>query len=163
MNEYQTRGRNRWDLEAHLIQKASADPDFRRDLLYKSKQVIEQELGEGLPEGVAVVVLNEKPGEIIVVLPFAGHTALGSLQMDGQDESNPDLRFAATRLRAAEDPGFRQRLSQEPQLLVGVHPDPAQAGGRKGKTKVRICQENAYAVQIVLPHPGNQPQGLGAA
>ncbi len=162
MNENPTRGRNRWELEAHLIRKASADPDFRRDLLYKSRQVIEQELGEGLPEGVAVVVLNEKPGEIIVVLPFAGHTALGSLQVDGQDPTDPDLRWAATRLRATEDPGFRQRLSLEPQLLAGVHPQPA-AGGRQGKTKVRICQENAYAVQIVLPHPGNQPLRLGAA
>ena len=59
----------RQQLEMHLLQRASADPEFRDELLRDPKNVIEKEIGLKFPEALTVVVHEEKLNQLHVVLP----------------------------------------------------------------------------------------------
>lgn len=62
---------NRHEIETKLIEQASADPDFRRRLLADPKAALAELLGVALPPGMTVTVLEEQPGQHILVLPRA--------------------------------------------------------------------------------------------
>ena len=59
----------RQQLEMLLLHRATADPEFREQLLRDAKTVIEKELGLKFPEALTVVVHEEKLNQLHVVLP----------------------------------------------------------------------------------------------
>lgn len=74
--------------EQQVIERAAADPTFRAQLLENPRQALQQELGVSIPESTAIRVLEEQPGEVILVLP--------ARQLQAGDElSNQDLEMAA--------------------------------------------------------------------
>jgi len=58
------------DLEALLISKAMADEAFKRELISNPKAVIAREIGQELPEGVEIEVLESTPKKLYLVLPL---------------------------------------------------------------------------------------------
>jgi hypothetical protein len=62
---------NRHEIERQLIERAGADPAFRRRLLADPKGTIADLLGVELPPGMTISVLEEQPGQHILVLPPA--------------------------------------------------------------------------------------------
>ncbi|MBI1297272.1 NHLP leader peptide family natural product precursor [bacterium] len=62
---------DRHEIETQLIEKAGADPAFRRRLLDDPKGAIADLLGAALPPGMTITVLEEKPGQHYLVLPPA--------------------------------------------------------------------------------------------
>jgi len=58
------------DLEALLISKAMADEAFKRELISNPKAVIARELGQELPEGVEIEVLESTQKKLYLVLPL---------------------------------------------------------------------------------------------
>jgi hypothetical protein len=55
--------------EAKLQERATRDPEFRQKLLSDPNAAIADELGVDIPGNVKVTVLEEQPGEAILVLP----------------------------------------------------------------------------------------------
>jgi hypothetical protein len=62
---------DRQTIETQLIEKASADPDFRRRLLADPKGAVADLLGVALPPAMTLTVLEEQPGQHYLVLPPA--------------------------------------------------------------------------------------------
>ena len=62
---------NRQQIEAQLIAKANSDPAFRQALLADPKAALEQFLGQTLPKGMTITVLEEQLGHHYLVLPPA--------------------------------------------------------------------------------------------
>lgn len=62
---------NRHEIETQLIEKANADPTFRRRLLEDPKAAVADFLGVALPPGMTITVLEEQPGQHYLVLPPA--------------------------------------------------------------------------------------------
>jgi len=58
------------DLEALLISKAMADEAFKSELISNPKAVIAREIGQELPEGVEIEVLESTPKKLYLVLPL---------------------------------------------------------------------------------------------
>jgi hypothetical protein len=58
------------DLEALLISKAMADEAFKSELISNPKAVIAREIGQELPEGVEIEVLEPTPKKLYLVLPL---------------------------------------------------------------------------------------------
>ncbi len=58
------------DLEAQLISKAMADEAFKSELISNPKEVIAREIGQELPEGVEIEVLESTPKKLYLVLPL---------------------------------------------------------------------------------------------
>ncbi|MEI6455685.1 MAG: NHLP leader peptide family RiPP precursor [bacterium] len=56
-------------LEKRLIEKAVKDEKFRQLLLEDPRVAIENELGMKIPAGMKIHVVEEKPGEVYLVLP----------------------------------------------------------------------------------------------
>lgn len=56
-------------IEARIVRRAWADPDYRSRLLADPKAAIGEELGVDLPESLEVVVVEERPDRMCVVLP----------------------------------------------------------------------------------------------
>jgi hypothetical protein len=52
-----------------LLSRAERDPEFRRRLIEDPSSAIEDELGIDLPEGIRVRVVQEEPGEAVLVVP----------------------------------------------------------------------------------------------
>lgn len=62
---------NRHEIETQLIEKAAADPAFRRRLLADPKAAVADLLGVPMPPGMTITVLEEQPGRHYLVLPPA--------------------------------------------------------------------------------------------
>lgn len=65
---------NRKEIEARIVERAWADESFKRQLLQNPKQALEAELGQAvegfrLPDRMQVTVIEEKPDQIVIVLP----------------------------------------------------------------------------------------------
>jgi len=72
---------NRDEIEARLIAKAQADGAFRERLVANPSGAIADALGEDVPDGVEVVVLQEEPGKFYLVLP-ADASELSDAELD---------------------------------------------------------------------------------
>jgi hypothetical protein len=57
------------DPQQQIIDRATSDPDFRNRLVSNPNETISQALGVPLPRNVAVRVIEEQPGEVVLVLP----------------------------------------------------------------------------------------------
>ena len=60
----------RQQLEQQLIEKAMKDESFRRQLIENPKEVIEAEFGRKIPGTVKIIVLEEDPQTVYLVLPY---------------------------------------------------------------------------------------------
>ena len=69
MTEATGGGGQRGEVERSLINRSMEDEDFRQKLLDDPKGAVEQELGDRLPEGVEVRVVEESADTIYLVLP----------------------------------------------------------------------------------------------
>ena len=76
-------GRNtltsRQRLEAHLIERAIKDEEFRQALVRDPTGVFKQELGITMPEHIHVQVLEESPVQAYLVLPQVQTSASAEL------------------------------------------------------------------------------------
>lgn len=66
-----TSSQSRQEIEARLIEQASQNPSFRRQLLADPKAALSTFLGVALPPGMSITVLEEQPGQHYLVLPVA--------------------------------------------------------------------------------------------
>lgn len=57
------------DAQRQIIDRAASDPEFRAELLANPKEAISRQLGIPLPANINVRVIEEQPGEVILVLP----------------------------------------------------------------------------------------------
>lgn len=71
-----------------IIDRAGSDAAFRSKLTRDPRDAIQSEFGIAVPEGVTVRVLEEQPGEVILVLP-------GRAVQSGTSLSDEDLEKAA--------------------------------------------------------------------
>ena len=58
------------DLRDRVVRRAASDPEFRARLLASPREALADELGVELPERLDVVVVEEGPDRIAIVLPF---------------------------------------------------------------------------------------------
>jgi hypothetical protein len=83
MGEKLTRGQIN-DLMAGF---ATKNPDYRRALLSKPKEVLAAQLGQTLPQSLKVVVIEEKPDTFHLILPH--------VVKEGEELSDADLESVA--------------------------------------------------------------------
>ena len=57
------------DLRDRIVRRAAADPEFRARLLASPRDAVADELGVELPERLEVLVVEERPDRIAIVLP----------------------------------------------------------------------------------------------
>ena len=60
----------RAELEGRIVERALRDPDFRARLVATPREAVAEELGIDLPERLEVVVVEERPDRIAIVLPL---------------------------------------------------------------------------------------------
>jgi len=67
-----------------LIDRAERDPEFRKRLIDDPKAAVEEELGVDLPGELSIRVVQEQPGEAVLVLPgLSGSGALREEELAG--------------------------------------------------------------------------------
>jgi Nitrile hydratase, alpha chain len=57
------------DAQQRIVDRAMRDPDFRARLLENPQQAIQEELGTSLTTATTIRVVEEQPGEVVLVLP----------------------------------------------------------------------------------------------
>jgi hypothetical protein len=57
------------DLRARIVRRALSDPEFRARLLASPREAVANELGAELPARLEIVVVEEGPDRIAIVLP----------------------------------------------------------------------------------------------
>jgi Nitrile hydratase, alpha chain len=62
-------------VEREIVDRASSDQEFRRQLISDPRATLESELGTALPQGVEVSVLEETSSHYYLVLPPEGVAA----------------------------------------------------------------------------------------
>jgi hypothetical protein len=60
----------RGELEERLVRRANSDSAFRQRLLTDPRSAIAEELDVTLPDSLEVVVVEESPGRLCLVLPI---------------------------------------------------------------------------------------------
>ncbi len=60
----------RAELERRIVSRALRDPEFRARLVANPREAVAEELGVDLPERLEVVVVEERPDRIAIVLPL---------------------------------------------------------------------------------------------
>jgi Nitrile hydratase, alpha chain len=73
-------------LEQRLVRRANSDPAFRALLLTDPRSAIAEELDVTLPETLEVVVVEERPDRLCLVLPMdlSGMSAAATWAMMGR-------------------------------------------------------------------------------
>lgn len=77
------------DIEAQTIAKAREDVAFKEQLLSNPKTTIEQELGQPLPAGMEIEVVQQTPNKLYMVLP------LEQDQLQNQELAEKELEAVA--------------------------------------------------------------------
>jgi hypothetical protein len=72
--------------QQQVIDRAGTDPAFRAQLLENPKSAISETLGIPLPESVAIRVIEEQPGEVVLVLPSQSMRAGAELPDENLEE-----------------------------------------------------------------------------
>lgn len=57
------------DAQRQIIDRAMRDPAFRARLLENPEAAIEEELGGSISSSASIRVIEEQPGEVVLVLP----------------------------------------------------------------------------------------------
>lgn len=63
------------DPQQQILDRAAGDPEFRARLLANPNAAIQEQLGVPLPSTVTIRVIEEQPGEVVLVLPAQGITS----------------------------------------------------------------------------------------
>lgn len=63
---------SRKDLEQEIIQKTVDDPKFKYDLIKNPKETLEKLVGLPIPKDVSLEIIQERPGDYKLVLPYIG-------------------------------------------------------------------------------------------
>lgn len=74
------------DPQQQVIERASTDPDFRKRLIEDPSAALREQMGVPLPPTVTIRVIEEQPGEVVLVLP-AQDTASGTPLSDADLEA----------------------------------------------------------------------------
>ena len=88
---------NRKRAELRLILKAWKDKAFRRQLLENPKNTMERELGVKFASDAEIVIHEETPKTLHLVLPIHPQTPLEEVDVEGQETAsllNPDCEEA---------------------------------------------------------------------
>jgi len=72
---------DRKELEERLLAKAMKDNEFRKQLLLDPKGAVEKELGIDLSGSMKITVVEEKEGEVCLVIPESLHPE-GEISVD---------------------------------------------------------------------------------
>ena len=67
----------RQQLEQKLIEKAMKDDSFRKQLIENPNAAIEDETGIKIPEAMKIIVLEEDPQTVYLVLPQVYNQEIG--------------------------------------------------------------------------------------
>ena len=81
-----TEGSTRSDLERRVIERASRDPQFRKDFAANPRETVEREFGVTIPENIEITVVEETPSTVYVVLPPAPAQSGGELTDQSLEE-----------------------------------------------------------------------------
>jgi hypothetical protein len=73
------------DAQQQVISRAEADPQFRAKLLKNPKDALQEQFGIATPANISVRVIEEQPGEVVLVLP-ARHLQSGVELSDAELE-----------------------------------------------------------------------------
>ena len=89
------------EMQAQLIERATRDPEFRRELIEDPRAVIQREFGIDVPDRVDIRVVEESPTTSYLVLPSPAPEA-------GQELSDEELEAVAGGWASPnDDPGWR--------------------------------------------------------
>jgi hypothetical protein len=144
---------NRWALEQGILNQAFAERGKLRELRRDPRAVLEQALGQSLPDEVKVKVAFDKPKTIHQVVPHEGHALLGSIEPPTGSDAIKGLRglAAATAHRAATDPVFRAKLVSDAKGL-------AKSGLSKlevpDELEIVVLQEDPNTIWLTVPLVG---------
>jgi hypothetical protein len=97
------------DLEALLISKAMADEAFKSELISNPKAVIAREIGQEVPEGVEIEVLESTPKKLYLVLPLK----VESEEIPTEELSDKELEAVAGGLNIAQP--------EKPPVVIATH------------------------------------------
>lgn len=64
-----------------IIDKAAKSPEFRADFMANPKNIIEEKLRFKLPENMEIVVLEDSPDKIHIVLPSPPREELSEIEL----------------------------------------------------------------------------------
>lgn len=139
---------NRWLLEQsilHALPNRAARAAFAAD---PAPALAEH--GVTVPEGVSVTALVDTPQRMHVVVPFAGHAFLGSLDV------HPGLRgtkalVSAVGARALEDEAFLAGLRED---ATGMAQAAVKSLRAVKGLEVTVHEEDASTVFITMPYEG---------
>jgi hypothetical protein len=87
----------REQIYAQIVERASRDPEFRKQLIQDPKGVVGQVFDVQIPESITVEVLEESPSKFYLVLPQASQEAR-------QELTDQDLAAAAGRWETTGPP-----------------------------------------------------------
>lgn len=154
---------SRQGLEERIIEKARSDTAFKAALVQEPRQTIEQFLGFNVPDSVSFSVVQEQPGQYLLVIPWVGSPKKGAPQPEAD---------AASRPKTIEDLiNSPDRIGLEQQLITKAYSDPSFMGDLVLKPKQTI--ESYFGLTIpagfdvgVLQERGNRyffvlPSALG--
>lgn len=155
--------KSRKDLEFHLITRTLKDENFRRAFVSNPKEVIENELGNKLPEALEINILQETEDTLYMVLPCNPYEGLSeeelkaSLGMTYEDvaqwvleqQRNAFLDEESTIKilgRAWKEEIFKQELIRDPiKTIQDIQEIEIQ------DIKIQVLEELTNTVFIVLP------------
>lgn len=100
------------EMQAQLIERATRDPSFRKELMADPRGVIRREFGVDVPDSVDIQVVEDSPTTSYLVLPAAEATA-------GQQLSDDELEAVAGGWSAPGDAGCPGRADVFKTTAVG--------------------------------------------
>jgi hypothetical protein len=98
------------DLRARVISRAATDEDFHRRLLEEPKTAIEEAFGLTLPLPLDVVVMEETPSRVCLVLPMRAARA-GSRELSDEELARVAGGGMAVLVRPPDFSALRQSTS----------------------------------------------------
>ena len=102
------------DLREQILARAATDPAFRQQLLANPRPTLEQALGITLPQSLEVMVIEEAPEGVCLVLPMLAPAS----------EELSDEQLAAVAGGAIPGPLPMPGVLPEPVPMPGNLPDP---------------------------------------
>ena len=110
----------RLSMEERLIEKARSDAAFRTALVQFPRATVEQFLGFNVPDSVRFHVVQEQPGQYLLVIPWVGSPQHGTAEPD---------EHTASPLNTIEDlVNSPNRIGLEQQLIAKACSDPSFMG-----------------------------------
>jgi hypothetical protein len=84
------------EAQQRIIERALSDPDFRARLLENPREAIREALGISISPATAIRVVEEQPGEIVLVLPASPMEPGVALSDMDLEQASGGMSFAIT-------------------------------------------------------------------